>query len=270
MSPAQKIRGARGARRLCYDKRTVEIDSEKGAGAGRPKRTVCPVCRRPLSCCLCPEVKPFASGVRFVFLQHPKEARRHKPGTGRLAHLCLEGSELREGVDFSGDPRVNALLADPAFAPVVLFPDPAPLEPDEAFAERLRREGRTLLVFIIDGYWTNALKMMKLSTNLARLPRFSLRPAEPSRFIIRHQPHPWCLSTIEAVHALIERLSAAGIASTGGRHRVLLDLCERLVAGQVRFIRENAPGGRRRRNPKPAGVRRTSVKVRRRLPFAAS
>jgi len=248
----------------------VEIGPEKKSSAPPPKRAACPVCRRPLSCCLCPEVKPFASGVRFVFLQHPKEARRHKTGTGRLAHLTLEGSELLEGIDFSGHPRVNALLADPALRPVVLFPGPTPVEPDEAFAERLRREGRTLLVFVIDGYWTNALKMMKLSANLARLPRFSLRPAEPSRFIIRHQPHPWCLSTIEAVHLLLERLEATGVARSGGRHHVLLELCERLVAGQVRFIRENAPHGRRRRNQSPVRGYRSSAKVKRRLPFAAS
>lgn len=248
----------------------MEIDPEKEAGAAPPKRAVCPVCRRPLSCCLCPEVKPFACGVRFVFLQHPKEARRHRTGTGRLAHLCLEGSELLEGVDFSGDPRVNTILADPALVPVVLFPDPQPVEPDEAFAERLRREGRTLLVFVIDGYWTNVLKMMKLSANLARLPRFSLRPAEPSRFIIRHQPHPWCLSTIEAVHALIERLAATGLAPSDGRHHVLLDLCDRLVAGQVRFIRDHARPGLRRRSPSPVRNPRSSVKTKRRLPFAAS
>jgi DTW domain-containing protein YfiP len=244
-------------------------DPEKAPGAAVQQRTVCPACRRPLSGCLCPEVKPFDCGVRFVFLQHPKEARRHRNGTGRLAHLCLAGSELLEGVDFTGHPRVDALLADPALRPVVLFPDPAPLEPDRGFAERLRQEGRTLLVFVIDGYWTNVLKMMKVSANLAPLPRFSLRPAAPSRFIIRHQPHPWCLSTIEAVHALIEQLAAVGIAGSGGRHHVLLDLCDRLVEGQVRFIRENAPHGRRRQNQSPVRSYRSSVKIKRRLPFAA-
>ena len=248
----------------------MEIEPEKKAGAAPPKRAVCPACRRPLSCCLCPEVKPFACGVRFVFLQHPTEARRHKTGTGRLAHLCLEGSELLEGIDFSDNPRVNALLADQALVPVVLFPGSTPLEPDEALASWLRQEGRTLLVFVIDGYWTNAMKMIKLSANLARLPRFSLRPAEPSRFIIRHQPHPWCLSTIEAVHALIERLAATGLAQTDGRHRVLLDLCDRLVAGQVRFIRDHARPGTRRRSLSPVRGHRSSVKMKRRLPFAAS
>ena len=255
---------------MCYDNPAVETDPEKDAGAAPPKRPVCPACRRPLSCCLCPQVKPFDCGVRFVFLQHPKEARRHRTGTGRLAHLCLAGSELLEGVDFAGHPRVNALLADPDLLPVVLFPDPTPLEPDRGLAERLRRERRTLLVFVIDGYWTNVLKMMKLSANLARLPRFSLRPAKPSRFIIRHQPHPWCLSTIEAVHALIERLAAVGIARSDGRHHVLLDLCDRLVEGQVRFMRDPGRPGARRRGASPVRNPRPAAKMKRRLPFSAS
>ena len=43
---------------------------------------------------------------------HPKEAYKQKTGTGRLAHLTLEDSEIIVGVDFTDNPRLNTLITD--------------------------------------------------------------------------------------------------------------------------------------------------------------
>jgi len=234
--------------------------------AGTP-RNICPACRRPAATCLCPLIRPFFVPVPFVILIHPREAREHKTGTGRLTHLCLENSRILSGVDFTHDPEINGLLADPSFAPVVLFPSRNPVPLDDAYFTDLRNSGQTPLVFVMDGTWIGTRKMLKLSRNLDSLPRICLIPEEPSRFAVKHQPHPWCLSTIEAVHGLIDLFDRRGLIETGGRHGILLAVLQGLVENQVRFASDKEGRGYRKRPAKPPAERSVSLKNRRRIPF---
>lgn len=136
-----------------------------------------------------------------MFLTHPKEARKTKNGSGRLAHLGLLASELLVGVDFRDHPRVVELLADPRFDCQLLYP-PVPGSPAAALAP----PGRVPVLFVIDGTWPCAKKVMKLSTNLHGLPRVGVPAGPPSAFLTKHQPDPACLATIEAVdRVLLER-----------------------------------------------------------------
>ena len=61
----------------------------------------CIRCFRPLSTCLCSYTKEFDSQIKFVFLMHPKEAKKQRTGTGRLAKNYLIDSEILVGVDFT-------------------------------------------------------------------------------------------------------------------------------------------------------------------------
>jgi DTW domain-containing protein YfiP len=166
---------------------------------------------------------------------HPKEFKRQKTGTGRMTRVCLENSEIVMGEDFTLDNRVNALIVDPLHYPVILYPGPqaVDLTSDSGF---LIPNGKNLLVFIIDGTWSKAKKMMRLSRNLHSLPRVSFLPPGPSRFAIKQQPHPLCLSTIEAVHLLLECLDRRGYEHLEGRHANLLEV----IDGIVKFQKECA------------------------------
>ena len=53
---------------------------------------------------------------------HPKEAYKQKTGTGRLACLSLIDSEIIIDVDFTNNKRLNALLADSQYFPIILYP----------------------------------------------------------------------------------------------------------------------------------------------------
>ena len=71
----------------------------------------CLKCFRPISHCLCEYAKPeIDSGIKFVFLMHPKEARKQRTGTGRLSHIALKDSEILVGLDFSKDRRFMELI----------------------------------------------------------------------------------------------------------------------------------------------------------------
>lgn len=160
-----------------------------------------------------------ATRTRFVFLMHPKEYKREKAATGRLTHLCLPQSRILTGVGFADHPELRALLADPALHSVLLFPGATALNLSTAAAAgapaladlRARLTTRTLVVFILDATWALGRKMLRLSPVLQALPRLMFIPTAPSRYVIKQQPHPACLSTLEATHELLSALAAAGL-----------------------------------------------------------
>jgi DTW domain-containing protein YfiP len=164
--------------------------------------------------------------ARIILLMHPKEWRRDKCTTGRLACLHLAQSRIIPGLDFSQDERVAVELADPAGYPVLLYPGEgatvlgeSPTADSERFCSGLG--GRRLLVFIFDATWACAQSMARHNPQLLALPRLMFLPREPSRFRIKRQPAPHCLSTIEAIHALLSSLADAGIERYPDRQRLL-------------------------------------------------
>jgi len=148
--------------------------------------------------------------TKFVFLMHPKEFKDQRTGTGRLTHLCLADSELHMGIGFDEVEVVQALIRDPANFPVLLYPGPqARMLPGGLHQEELGE--RRLVVFLLDGTWACAAKMLRLSATLRRLPRIMFPPAAPSGFVIKQQPVVGCLSTLEATHELLLGLERAGL-----------------------------------------------------------
>jgi tRNA-uridine aminocarboxypropyltransferase len=198
-------------------------------------RPSCWRCRRPLGGCYCSLIRHFASEPRMIILSQPREAK-HRLGTGRMAHLCLSNSVLIEGVDFTLDQRVNREIDDPLNFPVLLYPSS-----DSIDLSILNRRQRTalipsrqrLVVFVLDGTWKSARKMIRSSQNLRRLPAISFTPPTPSAYRIRRQPRPQCYSTIEAIYHVIELFAAGGAAARP--HDNLLTVFASLVDRQLTY-----------------------------------
>lgn len=170
-----------------------------------------------------------------MFLQHPRE-RDVAIGTARMAHLALEGSLLLEGIALDAHPVVEEELAHGGAA--VLFPgeDARPLE------DWLAAPPRTL--FVVDGTWSQAKKLLKLNPGLAALPRLSYRPPAPGNYRIRKEPSDECLATIEAVAAVLGALEG-----DVERFRALLAPFEYMVDRQLEAAQrsQGIPRHRRRR-----------------------
>jgi tRNA-uridine aminocarboxypropyltransferase len=200
-------------------------------------RAVCHACRRPRTSCYCALIEPFDSTPRFIILTQPREAR-HRLGTGRMAHLCLRNSILLEGVDFSRDPRVNDEIARPGAFPFLLYPGDnalslsrqSPNQANPLIAVRQR-----LVIFVLDGTWKSARKMLRASPNLAALPKLCFEPAAPSNYRIRRQPKPHCYSTIEAIHFVLDWFArqANDPAAWPQRHHNLLAVFRAMVDRQL-------------------------------------
>lgn len=159
--------------------------------------------------------------TRIVLLMHPKENRRQKCNTGRLMSLNLENSEILPGVCFEDDARFRELMGDPLNFPVLLYPGRDALDVAGGGLKAALPAGRRLVVFIVDATWHCSKTIVRMTPALRRLPRLSIRPLSPSRFTIKRQPAPWCLSTIEAAHELLLALEAAGLDEYPDKRRLL-------------------------------------------------
>jgi len=103
---------------------------------------------------------------------------------------------------------------------VLLFPGEDSIEP-QALLEPV-----TLVV--IDGTWSQASKLLAANPGLRELPRIALRPQAPSQYRIRRQPQPMCLSTIEALAAVLGELEGSEAEAS----RLLLPF-QRMVEHQL-------------------------------------
>lgn len=144
----------------------------------------CLKCFRPLQSCYCKYIKPFDPGIKFVFLMHPVEAYKQKTGTGRLASLTLINSEIIIGDSFDENKRVKELISDSRYFPMILYPDKTACYA-ETFNFKTLSSDKQLLIFLIDGTWVHARKMMYHSPELRTLPRLTFSREYRSRFLIK-------------------------------------------------------------------------------------
>ncbi len=166
---------------------------------------------------------------------HPKEYKKEKNGTGRMTSLQLENSEIIVGVDFTNNDRVNELLTEVNRSSFLLYPG------KENFNLSLKESseinsfmGDNPNIFILDGTWPCARKMLKLSKNLQQLKRVSFDKKIKSKFIIKQQPDSLCLGTIESVYTVLNLLIESDIELCD-TSRFLIPF-EKMIAYQVECI----------------------------------
>lgn len=198
-------------------------------------RHLCMTCLQPEFGCYCCHIRSFAAPIKFVILIHPIEFRR-RIATGRMAHLSIQNSLLISGQNFSNHSQVNELLADSQYQPMVLYPGPKSLNITNIThpqRSELFQSHKIPLLFVIDGTWATAKKMMWQSENLKSLPRICFTPTQKSQFRVRKQPAPECLSTIEAIHHTLDLLQMM----PSREHDSLLFVFNKMVERQLDFIR---------------------------------
>lgn len=205
------------------DKKTYLLNRQKQKEEGivfHKKETTCYNCFWIRENCRCHLIKPFATNARFVILMHTMEAKREKLGTGRICKATLLNSEIIVGIDFTRNDRVNAILSDPGNHCMVMYPGVNSLnisKDDVAPLVESRNSGRKLVIFLIDGTWGCAKKMMKLSLNVKSLPRVSFSASHKSIFYIKEQPADYCLSTLESIHFYLAEADRRGVESLPDR-----------------------------------------------------
>lgn len=227
---------------------------------------MCYRCFWPQHLCWCASITPMATRTKFVFLMHPYEFKRVKAATGRLTHLCLAESEIHVGIGFDDNEAVQSLVRDPQNFPVMLYPTRGARDLSKGELHAADFEGRRLVVFLLDATWRLVRAMWRTSPSLQRLPRVMFSNAAPSRYVIKQQPEPGCLSTLEATHELLVALERSGLDQYPLPAQ-LLGLFQRMQDFQLQCAAETARLGVRRhalrdrpeppaRSPRPTPKRR--------------
>lgn len=152
-----------------------------------------------------------------------------------MTKLQLENSEIIVGIDFTNNKRVNEILTEEQSNSFLLYPgkDNFNLSVNKS-SEIIPFMGNSPYIFILDGTWPCARKMLKLSENLQELKRVSFDNKIKSKFIIKQQPNALCLSTIESVYTVLNLLKTGTLeqCDTTG----FLIPFEKMIAYQIECI----------------------------------
>lgn len=190
---------------------------------------------RPSSTCICKHINSFQTNTRFIILMHPKEYKKEKNGTGIMTKLQLENSEIIVDVDFTHNNRVNEILNNEKSCSFLLYPGKDNFNLSNSKSSEINAFiGNHSYIFLLDGTWSCARKMLKLSKNLQKLKRVSFDNTIKSKFIIKQQPESLCLSTIESVYTVLNLLKEGNIEQCDTKD--FLIPFEKMIEYQVEYI----------------------------------
>ncbi len=190
---------------------------------------------RPSIICICKHISPVQTKTRFIILMHPKEYKKERNGTGHMTKLQLENSEIIVGIDFTNNNRVNEILNEEKSSSFLLYPGKDNFNLSTRKGPEINScMGNNPYLFLLDGTWPCARKMLKLSKNLQKLKRVSFDNKIKSKFILKQQPASLCLSTIESVYTVLNLLKEGDLEDCETRD--FLIPFEKMIEYQLDYI----------------------------------
>jgi DTW domain-containing protein YfiP len=184
------------------DERRARVTKPHRARGSRTER--CPRCRVPPSHCICPWQPRVATRAGFALLMHDVEPIKPS-NTGWLVADVVADTEAFEWTRTELDPRLPALLADPRWQPVLVFPA-AYAAPERVIRTLTPQPGRRPLFLLLDACWRQARRMFRHTPCLDALPVLDPRVTQASRYRLRQAANEGQLCTAE-VAALCLRLA---------------------------------------------------------------
>lgn len=196
------------------------------------------------------------------------EFKKEKVGTGRFSHLILKNSEILVDIGFDENPRLREILSDQDYQTFILYPGESTIDlGSDELPTKLTKKAQFI---VIDGTWPCAKKMMKLTKSLHHLPRVSFTTTRISEFLVKHQPLPGCLSTVESIHQVLIELNRMKLEITDGAHDNLMDVFRYTVKQQIDLAKDPSRQSYRNKAFKDPSARKISLKWQSRLLFFKS
>lgn len=192
-SPLHAVARLRAARLAVSSKPFVA----RGANLQR-----CTGCRLPPSHCICAWRPSRSARAGFCLLMGDIEALK-PTNTGWLIADVVPDTWAFAWSRTGVDPALLALLRDPQWQPLVVFPPEyaAPSRVVAAPPPAQDAAGRRPLYVLLDGTWSEARKMFRKSPYLDAAPVLGLHPGHASRYRLRRsaQEHHFCTAEIAAM-----------------------------------------------------------------------
>ncbi|WP_125778830.1 tRNA-uridine aminocarboxypropyltransferase [Pseudoalteromonas rubra] len=164
----------------------------KARGSKLPR---CERCLLAEPLCICAGVQVAQCDSAVCLLMYHNES--FKPSnTGRLIADIVPDNYAFRWDRTDPDPRLLALLAEPRYQPVVVFPADN-VEPQRVVNRVTRQSPKVPLYIFLDGTWREAKKMFRKSPYLDQFPVLSVTPESLSDYKLRVAPHAHQLGTAE-------------------------------------------------------------------------
>jgi DTW domain-containing protein YfiP len=182
---------------------------------GEPRKPRCERCRLAPTHCACAlrASVPTRAGVCLLMA----EFEALKPSnTGWLVADVVPDTQAFAWSRTRVEPALLALLDDPRWQPVVVFPGEfaAPERVVDALPARTDDDTRRPLFILLDGTWAEARKAFRKSPFLDRFPVLGLDPARLSRYRLRRAWHEHHLCTAEIAALCLEMAGDVHAART--------------------------------------------------------
>mgnify|MGYP002397294992 FL=1 len=181
----------------------------------RGQRVVrCELCRLAEKFCICSLAPSVTSNAGFLLLMYDTEVLKPS-NTGKLIADLIPDSFAFLWSRTEVNPEILAVLNDPIWQPMIVFPKAYAGEEREIFDNKVTlATGKRPLFIMLDGSWREAKKMFRRSPYLQNLPVVSFTPKTPedttklsSRYQIRLAANNTELATAEVAAQI---LSLAG------------------------------------------------------------
>jgi len=155
----------------------------------------CPSCRVIFSHCLC-DLRPQVTTRAGICLIMGDMEPLKPSNTGWLIADVVPDTAAFGWSRTQVDPALLALLADPQWAPCLVFPGEY-VVPERVVTEVPVVAGKRPLFVLLDATWSEARKMFRKSPYLDHLPVLSLQPEQLSRYRLRRSTRDDHLCTSE-------------------------------------------------------------------------
>ncbi|WP_289030289.1 DTW domain-containing protein [uncultured Paraglaciecola sp.] len=179
--------------------------STKNFRARGYKVTRCDRCLIPVDNCICSQRPTVKSKAAFCLLMYKSEY--YKPSnTGRVIADVITDNYAFKWDRVAPDPQFLALLDNPNYAPILVFPHQhaTPERCIDAPQQALINQTQKVPLFImLDGTWREAKKMFK-SPSLSGIPVLGIEPEKASSYQLREAAHEHQLCTAEVAVEILK------------------------------------------------------------------
>lgn len=166
----------------------------------------CPQCLLGENDCICGTVEPVKGEIAVCMIMY--HAEYFKPSnTGQLIAEVVADNFAFRWERTQSNPELLALLADPKWYPVVIFPHDN-VEPERQLQQLPSQDvlaGKRPLFIFLDGTWRQAKKMFIKSPYLQKLPVLQLNEPKKGDYQLRVAHHEHHLSTVEVAYELFKQ-----------------------------------------------------------------
>ncbi len=166
---------------------------------GGSTRAKCEGCRLAVTHCICAARPGVPTRAGVCLLMADIEALK-PTNTGWLVADVVPDTFAFEWARTGVDPALLALLGDPQWQPVVVFPGEY-AAPERVVHEVSMQADKRPLFILLDATWNEARKMFRKSPYLDRLPVLGLQPEHVSRYMLRRSRRGdhFCTSEVAAL-----------------------------------------------------------------------